>query len=150
MAFDRLVEYINLRQAQRNSSFQAFDSALHYTPRLLPMMHVDAAYTAAISGAEAGADAGYDPRMIREVDRLVDFITDKLGVDLTQVDPNNPFWHTGNTVNGATGSSREARPQDWLFMVESGASAGVGPAGARPQSCANWVQELLDSGMFKM
>jgi len=142
MAFDRLVEYINLRQAQRNSSFRAFDSALHYTERMLPMMHVDAAYTAAISGNDPGGDVGYDPRLIREVEELVKWFTEKAGTDLTQPNPGNPFWHTGHHANMAMGSARQCRPSQWLWDVAIGRAAGIS---ANAQSCAAWVQGILTS-----
>ena len=147
MGFDRLVEYINLRQSQRNSSFRAFDSALHYTPHLLPMLHVDAAYTAAVSGAEAGGDAGYDPRMIREVQRLVELFESKLGRDLTIPSSHNPWFHTGNAVRLDAGGAQDYRPWEHIWRVESGQSAGDGLAA---QSCALWLQDLLASHMFKM
>ena len=146
MAFDRLVEYINLRQSQRNSSFRAFESALHYTPRLLPMMHVDAAYTAAVSGGESGGDAGYDPRMIRGVQHLVTLFEQRAGRDLTIPSTHNPFFHTGSNVNRNAGAARENRPTEWLWAVESGRSAGDGQTA---QSCPVWLQNLLHSHMFQ-
>ena len=147
MAFDRLVEYINLRQSQRNSSFKAFDSALHYTPHLLPMMHVDAAYTAAVSGGEGGGDAGYDPRLIREVERLVALFEQTLGKALTFPSSANPWWHTGSAVNLDLGAAHNYRPWQWLWDVASGRSAGDG---LTAESCAVWLQDLLDSHMFTM
>ena len=48
MAFDRLIDWIDFRQGQRNSTFRAFDRSLQYTPELQPMMHVDAATTLSI------------------------------------------------------------------------------------------------------
>ena len=146
MAFDRLVEYINLRQSQRNSSFKAFDSALHYTPHLLPMMHVDAAYTAAVSGGDGGGDAGYDPRLMREVERLLAMIEQKIGKDLTIASDTNPFFHTGNGVNLNAGAAREYQPWEWLMRVASGRSAGNGMAA---ESCALWLQDLLRDHMFQ-
>ena len=147
MAFDRFVEYINLRQSQRNSSFRAFDAALHYTPHLLPMLHVDAAYTAAVSGGEAGGDAGYDPRMIHEVQRLVELFESKLGRDLTIPSSTNPFWHTGNAVQLDSGSAAGMRPWFHLWDVWSGQSAGDGLVA---QACALWLQDLLADHMFTM
>ena len=145
MAFDRFVEYVNLRQSQRNSSFRAFDAALHYTPRLLPMMHVDAAYTAAVGGGEAGADAGYDPRLIRDVERLVALFVRLLGRDLTVPTTTNPFFHTGNAVDPNAGAACAHRPTEWLWQVESGRAAGNG---LEAQSCAMWLQSLLQDHMF--
>ena len=145
MAFDRLVEYINLRQSQRNSSFRAFESALHYTPRLLPMLHIDAAYTAAVSGGESGGDAGYDPRMIRDVQLLVAFFVQMLGRDLSVPSAKNPFFHTGNDVDVNAGPAREYRPSEWLWNVESGRSAGNDAAA---QSCTAWLLSLLSDHMF--
>ena len=145
MAFDRFVEYVNLRQSQRNSVFLAFDSALHYTPHLLPMLHVDAAYTAATSGGDGGGDAGYDPRMIREVQKLVELFVRMLGSDLTVPSTDNPFWHTGNPVRVDAGAAKEYRPDEHIWNVESGQSAGDGLAA---QACALWLQDLLASHMF--
>jgi hypothetical protein len=145
MAFDRMVEYINLRQSQRNSSYRAFDAALHYTPHLLPMMHVDAAYTAAVAGGEAGGDAGYDPRSIREVDRLVELFTSKAGNDLTIPNAYNEWWHTGNAVRLDAGPAHDYRPWVNIWDVEIGRTAGDG---LTPQSCAVWLQNLLADHMF--
>jgi hypothetical protein len=146
MAYDRLVEYINLRQSQRNSSFRAFDSALHYTPHLVPMMHVDAAYTAAVADGEDGGDAGYDPRLLREALVLVELFTQKLGADMTIPSADNLFYHTGNSVRLDTGPARDYQPWVHVWNVERGTSAGDGAA---PQSCPVWLQDTVN-GMFSM
>lgn len=145
MAFDRLVEYINLRQSQRNSSYRSFDAALHYTPHLLPMMLADAAYTAAVDGSDRDGDAGYDPRLIREVQCLVTFMETKLGHDLTVPSAQNLFWHTGNPVQLDSGTARDYRPWVRLWDVFSGRSAGDG---SNAESCATWIYNLLRDHMF--
>lgn len=98
MAFDRLVEWINLRQSERSSSFQSYDGALQFTNRMQPMLHVDAAFSAAALGNRSDADAGYDPRIEHQVRRLLRVFERDVGCDLTIECPNNPFWHTGIDV----------------------------------------------------
>ena len=146
MAYDRVVEWVNARQSERSSSFHSFAGALHFTTRLQPMLHVDAAYSAAALGRVGECDRGFDPRTVHQVQRLVDLFITKLGTDLTIPTPDNPFFHTGNAVPLATGSTMERRPWEYVWNVSRGASAGKN---ATPQSITAWVLDHLDHHFFK-
>ena len=148
MAFDRLIEWINFRQGQRNSSFQAYDHSLQYTPELQPMMHVDAAYTAATLGKSPEADDGYDRRILNNALRLVERFIQQCGTDLTVASTDNPWWHTGNPVALTANSAREMRPWDYFWAVLRGTAAGKMMAHA--QSGHDYVNDHLENHFFKM
>ena len=145
MAFDRLIEWINFRQGQRNSTFQAFDRSLQYTPELQPMMHVDAAYTAATLGSSPEADDGYDRRVLNNALRLVERFVQECGTDLSVVTTDNSWWHTGNSVPLTSGSAREMRPWDFFWAVLRGTSAGKM---AKAQTAYNYVEDHLQNHFF--
>jgi len=147
MAFDRLIEWINFRQGQRNSTFRAFDRSLQYTPELQPMMHVDAAYTAATLGYSSEADDGFDQRVLNNALRLLEDFTQTCGTDLTVATSVNPWWHTGNPVQMATGTARQARPYDWFWDVMNGRSA---EKMAEAESGHDYVTNHLAHRMFTM
>ena len=145
MGFDRLIEWINFRQGQRNSTFQAFDRSLQYTPQLQPMMHVDAAYTAATLGTSPEADDGYDHRVLNNALRLVERFIRECGTDLSVATTDNPWWHTGNPVALDANSAREMRPWDFFWAVMRGTSAGKM---ARAQSAYDYVEDHLANHFF--
>lgn len=145
MAYDRLVEWINLRQSERSSSFQSYDGALQFTHRMQPMLHVDAAFSAAALGHSSDADAGYDPRIQNQVRRLLHMFERDIGTDLTLDSPNNPFWHTGIDVPLETGPTRERRPWSYVWEVARGRLAG---RQASAQTAYDNVQERLGDRMF--
>lgn len=147
MAFDRLVEWINLRQSERSSSFQSYDGALQFTNRMQPMLHVDAAFSAAALGNRSDADAGYDPRIEHQVRRLIRVFERDVGCNLTIECPNNPFWHTGIDVPLETGPTRERRPWSYVWEVAMGRIAG---RQASAQTSYDNVQERLGDRMFAM
>lgn len=147
MAYDRLVEWINLRQSERSSSFQSYDGALQFTHRMQPMLHVDAAFSAAALGHSTDADAGYDPRVLNQVRRLLDVFERDVGDDLTVFSPNNPFWHTGVDVPLENGPTRERRPWSYVWEVAQGRLAG---RQASPQTAYDNVQDRLGDRMFAM
>ena len=146
MAFDRLVEWVNCRQSERSSSFQSYEGALQFTPLIQPMLHADAAFSAAALGASTDADSGYDPRMLNQVRRLLRMFEQELGTDLTVPSANNPFWHTGS-VQLAGGSTREYRPYDLVFEVEAGRLPG---RQAARQSFRAWATDQLANHFFHM
>ena len=147
MAYDRLIEWINFRQSQRNSSFQAHDRSLQYTPELQPMMHVDAAYTAATLGRSPEADDGYDRRTLNNALRLVEEFVQECGTDLTVASAGNPWWHTGNSVALTSNSAREMRPWDFFWAVMRGTAAGKEAAA---KSAHAYVDDHLKNHFFKM
>jgi hypothetical protein len=147
MAYDRVVEWVNARQSERNACLQSSESALQFTAHLQAMLHVDANFSAAALGLSPDADRGYDPRILNQVHRLVDFFEQHAGRDLTVASADNPFWHTGNAVPLAGGTARERRPWDFLFDVMSGRSAGKM---AQAQSAAAYVQDHVANHLFHM
>jgi hypothetical protein len=147
MAYDRVVEWVNARQSERNACLQSSESALQFTAHLQSMLHVDANYSAAALGLSPDADRGYDPRMLNQVRCLVDFFEHHAGRDLTIASPNNPWWHTGNAVPLAGGTAERYRPWDFLFAVMSGRSAGKW---AQAQSASAYVQDHVANHLFQM
>ena len=145
MAYDRLIEWINFRQGQRNSTFQAYDRSLQYTPQLQPMMHADAAYTAATLGTSPEADDGYDHRVLNNAQRLVERFVQECGTDLSLVTTDNPWWHTGNPVPLTGNLTREMRPVDFFWAVLRGTAAGK-MAAAQPAH--DYVDEHLKNHFF--
>ena len=66
VAFDRLIEYINLLQQKRGTAFRAFDSQLHFTKYLKPLVHVDAAWRDA-EGGESPLDDGIPTYLYNDI-----------------------------------------------------------------------------------
>ena len=128
----------------RNSSFQAFTGALHYTPQLQAMLHVDAVYSD-LMGMSSDGDAGYDPRMLYQAARLVEMFTQQSGTDITIVSPNNPYWHTGNPVPLAAGPASERRPDEYLWQVYEGVSAGKD---ASRKHAMAYLRNFMENSMF--
>ena len=60
--------------------------------------------------------------MLRMARMLQDAFVRTLGRDLTIFDPNNHFWHTGNSVPLYTGDFR--RPWEWYERVQSARTCG--------------------------
>jgi hypothetical protein len=129
------------------SSLQAYDRSLQYTPQLQPMMHVDAAYTAATLGRSPETDDGYDHRILNNALRLVERFVQESGTDLTVASAHNPWWHTGSQAPLAGNSAREMRPSDFFWAVMHGTSAGKM---ASAQRWDRYVDDHLKNHMFEM
>jgi hypothetical protein len=121
---DRLNEYINLLQEQRNGKFAAFETALHYSHHLIAMMHVEQMWTC----ASAGDSPLHDPMrqsILNAAEVIRQDMLAKLGTDLTMVDERNPFWHTGNPTNW-NGNKMAKKPWEYVWDVAEGRVAGKG------------------------
>lgn len=127
MYTDRLLEYINkIQQGLKRSAHAAsFGRSLNLTAYLRVLLHVRHTFQASETGA-AAADDPVSESMLRMARLLQDEFVRTLGRDLTVVDPNNHFWHTGNSVPLNTGDYRNRRPWEWVWRVASGASCGAG------------------------
>ena len=106
-------------------------------------MHVDAAYSADLMGLSSDGDIGYDPRVLNQAARLVLIFTQHHGTDITIASPNNEHWHTGNPVRLAAGSAKQYRPDEYLWQVESGVSAGKDAAAQCRPKVSAWAEQGL-------
>lgn len=145
MAMDRLLEYFNLLQQRRMNAFAGFDNAMHSTDIILPMLHVDHAYTAAMKGAAPG-EHPLTQSMIYQIRAVQDLCVQHCGTDLTQHDPMNRFWYTGNAVPLEAGDFRFRKPWLWRERVEAGTSAGAGRDGG--QTAERYVRDAFAYHLF--
>jgi hypothetical protein len=146
MAIDRLLEYVNLLQQRRMNAFIGFDTALHHTPLLRAMLHVDHAYEEAVHGA-AKTDDPMTVSMIYQARLLQDLFLSKLGSDWTRADNTNPFWYTGNAVPMGGGDFRYRKPWEWVSRVAQGLSCGQGRA--HSESWHAYATEFFRRGLWK-
>jgi len=121
---DRLLEYVNLLQQQRMNAFTGFDTALHHTPLLRAMLHVDHAYQDATFGSTP-TDNGMTNSMLVQARLLQDMFLKELGRDLTIPNDHNAFWWTGVKQDMYTGDFRYKMPWIWPERVWRGLSLGV-------------------------
>lgn len=140
MAFDRFLEYINLLQIKRGTAFRSFDSQLHFTEYLKPLVHVDAAWKEANGGT--GIDDGIPSFLLNDVSEMRRKLVATLGDDLTIVEPNNALWHTGNPVPLDGDDYRERKPWEYLWQVAYGNSAG---RGRKRMSWNRWVASWIEN-----
>lgn len=147
MAIDRLLEYFNLLQQKRMNAFAGFDTGLHSTELILPMLHVDHAYMSAMTGIPPGEHAVTNS-MIFQIRAVQDLCLQFCGSDLTKQDSLNRFWYTGNAVPLEGGDYRFRKP--WLYRtrVEAGISAGAGRDTA--QTAERYVRDAFAHHMFRM
>ena len=124
---DRLLEMINNIQqgTKRSSNAAAFGRAMDMTTLLRPMMHVRHAFQEAERGA-AESDDAITTDMLVQARVLQNHFLEVLGQDLSVVQANNPFWHTGNAVPLDTGDYRQRRPWEWVWRVAAEMAAGKG------------------------
>ena len=178
MYVDRLLEYVNLLQQKRMNAFTGFDSALHHTPLLRAMLHVDHAYCEAAHGA-APTDAPMTHSMLFQARILQDMFLRELGRDLTVDCNNNPFWPgcmcmrlhcrvknahglpipptrvphafrwTGRAQDMYNGDFRFKRPWEWWGRVAQGLSGGVGAQGIAPrEEWEAYVRHFIKHGLW--
>jgi hypothetical protein len=143
---DRLLEYINLLQQKRMNAFTGFDTALHNTPLLQPMLHVDHAYQDAMRG-HPPSEHPVTNSMIFQTREVQDLCLVKCGSDLTVPDALNHCWYTGNAVPLDQGDYRYRRPWVYRARVAQGASAGAGHASA--ESAESYVRGAFEYHMFR-
>ena len=139
MWFDRLLEYVNLLQQKRMVAFQGFDKALHHTPLLQAMLHVDHAYCEATQGSSP-TEFPMTNSMLNQVRVLQDFFLATLGRDLTTPNSTNPYWWTMKATDFYAGDFRFQQPWIWAERVSNGRSKGVwGAKLAWPQHVDDFI-----------
>ena len=57
VAIDRYIEFLNDQQLKRGTAFRSFDSQLHFSEYIKPLLHCDAAWREA-DGPGIGLDDG--------------------------------------------------------------------------------------------
>ena len=125
IAKDRFLEYVNLLQQKRSTAFRGYDSQIQFSSLLKPLVHVDTAWKMA-DGQGVGIDDGIPEYLHHDVSAIRRGLRAKLGTDLTIVHAGNPLWHTGNAVPLDGGDYRERAPDDYVWAVCAGDSAGKG------------------------
>ena len=145
MAFDRFLEYVNNLQLKRNTAFRGYDSQLHFTKYIKPLLHVDTAWKDA-DGCGNGFDDGIPAFLYNDVAELRRQLKENIGTDLT-VRAGNTLWFTGNAVPLSGGDMRERRPWEWLWEVAAGRAGGSD--GRRRQHWRRYVQEFLAHTCFR-
>ena len=144
MFVDRALECVNKYQDERRGKFAAFEKALEFTPAMSAFMHV----FHALDVSENGESSAGDPlreSTINAADVIRKDLVEKLGVDLTIEDKTNPLFVTGgapNMVNSTACLSH--RPDEFLWRVAEGTSAGAGRSASRPESWDAHVDRFID------
>lgn len=126
---DRLVEYINkIQQGYKRSSHAAsLGMALDMTTLLKAILHVRHTFEKHETGA-APSDDPVTQSMLIQARLLQNEFVRVLGSDLTQHQPDNPFWHTSHAVPLHTGDYRHRRPWEWIWKTADARSCGKGRA----------------------
>ena len=125
MAIDRLLEYVNGIQQKRMGAWQGFENAMHNTPLLYPLLHVDHAYQEAVHGC-ARTDDPMTNAMLFQARVLQDKFLERLGKNLTINTDVNPFWYSGQAVPMRDSTDMHRRqPWLWAKRVQEGRSKGV-------------------------
>lgn len=135
MAYDRFLEYVNWCQQRRNSAFRGYDSQLHFTKYLKPLIHVDAAWKE-VDGGGHGFDDGIPDFLYNDVNVLYQKLCENLPQDVTIPHVGNTFWFTGNAVPLNGGDFRERMPWKYVWEVAYGRCKGVGRRAMHWKKCA--------------
>ena len=147
MAIDRLLEYVNLLMQLRMSAFVAFDTQLHSTDLLQPLLHVDHAYWQATHGSTP-CDSGVTASMLLQIRAVQDCCLQTLGTDLTVQSDLNHFWYTGVPTSVSGGDYRKKQPARWYEACAQGMSRGAGRGESAPQSWTDYVQDFFAHHCF--
>lgn len=142
---DRLVEQFNLWQSWRDGKYAAFEKALQYTPDMAAMIHVAQVWDC----FQNGDHESHDPvtqSILNGAAVVRAELKKKLGTDLTVKTTHNPFWHTGNPVNLANGSTRINRPWEFIWHVADGTAAGKGRVTV--ESYAEYIERTMANSLF--
>lgn len=115
---------------RRSTAFRGYDSQLHFTHYLKPLIHVDGAWKEATTGAGL-MDDGIASYLYNDVAEMRRQLKAHFGSDLTVHVPGNVLWHTGNAVPLDGGDYRERQPQEWVRRVQDGISLGAGREGKK-------------------
>ena len=145
---DRLLEMINKIQqgTKRSSNAASFGRAMDMTSLLRAILHVRHAFQAEEQGATESDDA-ITTDMLVQARVLQNHFLEVLGRDLSVLDPNNPFWHTGNAVPLDTGDFRQRRPEVYLWRVAAETSTGKGRSD--PEKWDKFVRRFVFDHFFQ-
>ena len=149
MAFDRFIEYINNLQLKRSTAFRGYDSQLHFTKYLKPLVHVDAAWKE-VDGTGHGLDDGTPAFLYNDIAQIHRKLVETLGTDLTVASVGNPLWHTGIPVPLNGGDYRKRQPWLYIWEVALGRSAGWGRSQAETRHWRIWARSWTSESMFSM
>ena len=146
MAFDRLIEYVNLLQQKRNTAFRGYDSQLHFTKYIKALVHVDAAWKEA-DGPGHKLDDGIPTFLYNDIFEIYKQLCNTIGPDLVTRTVGNQLWHTGNPVPLDGGDYRERKPWTWIWEVCFGRAVGKGRAWP-PVSWRVWVDKWIAESVW--
>ena len=146
MAYDRFLEYINLLQLKRSTAFRGYDSQLHFTKYIKPLVHVDAAWKD-VDGPGHSLDDGIPDYLYNDIAKIYQGLCNAIGPDLTVASVGNPLWHTGNPVPIIGHDYRERMPWLWIWEVCFGRSAGKDRA-LHPEHWRILVRNWLNERVF--
>lgn len=146
IAFDRFIEYVNLLQQKRGTAFRGYDSQLHFTQYLKPLVHVDAAWKEA-EGISTGMDDGIAEYLYNDISEMRRKLREAIGSDLTKPS-GNTLWFTGNAVPIDGGDYRERKPDVYQDAVAEGRSVGCGRA--TRVSWRNFLRDFIEEHTFHM
>ena len=168
MYIDRYIECLNNLQQKRMNGFTGFETALHHTHLIKPMIHglyscvhtylhllpvpksllactVDHAFRNAKQHSHRGHDV-FTKSMAFETRKLQDMFKRRLGTDVSNYDPSIPFWHTGNPVNMHGTDWRRLRPWEWIWRAASGQAPGRGRA--EHHTWQKFVETFIENNLF--
>lgn len=144
---DRLLEYLNLMQDQRDGKFAAFDRSMHYTDELMALLHVAQVWDASERGGESPLNDPVTQAMLNGAAVVRNNLRAKLGTDLTIYSNTNPFWHTGNPVQVDPTHLRTHDPAQFIDRVAIGAVAGK--YRKRKEDWNSYTKRVIREQMFK-
>ena len=132
MYIDRLVEYLNHLQqgAKRSAHAASFGRAMDMTTLLPALLHVRHAFQNHELGIQEGASTITTNQLVA-ARKLQNHFFKMMGSDLTTHTTHNQHWHTGIPVPLDAGDFRFRRPEEFVWSVARGASAGIGPRSRR-------------------
>tara|TARA_B110000046_G_scaffold126775_1_gene133183 strand:- start:601 stop:2232 length:1632 start_codon:yes stop_codon:yes gene_type:complete len=145
-AFDHLLETINNLQLKRSTAFRGYDSQLHFTEYLKPLLHVDACWKLADAGVDL-CDDGIPVYLYNDVAELRRKLVEIVGTDLT-VKSGNVLWFTGNAVSIYLDDYRERMPWVWIWEVAFGRSAGLGRPAKRATTWRRYTMRFIERFLF--
>ena len=149
VAYDRLIEYINNLQLKRTTAFRGYDSQLHFTKYLKPLVHVDAAWKE-VDGVGHGLEDGVKEFLYNDIAQIHRKLVEVIGTDLTVASVGNPLWHTGIPVPLDGGDYRKRKPWLYIWEVAFGRSAGHNRSQAETQHWRIWARTWISESMFHM
>ena len=120
---DRMAEFLNLLQDERDGKFAAFERSLHFSQDMEAMLHVTQMWTC----VEQGDSPLHDPvrqSTLNAAEVVRAELLKKCGSDLTIHEEKNPFWWTGSPVGLSKGSAQSYQPWEYWWQVAEGKATG--------------------------